>query len=295
MSADASEKETQVIAIPYSVANTSSGEECLRFDKLYVIVKASEFSKNQSSLDGSLSQKLSNIKLFNQHASEGCFVDNLGNFTSNKTSALLSEIPTDIEEEISEKNKKHITDKTGAVFFVKLPKYSSTYYFKIWGYGDKTDKLYGPFSRTVGVKPSEGVLSKTPYDDIEITNLRRFSQEHKNEILNPDPDPASYTSDLPINTLQFSYFVSLPESEKIYFQELPKRVISVSRKDKDGNFNPGLFLYGEDLITLYRQPEEEDFLRYLDIFSIPSVFFSQAAQSQLISDTVLTNDRDFFI
>lgn len=320
MSTDASKKETQVIAIPYSVANTSSGEECLRFDKLYVIVKASKFSENQSSLDGSLSQKLSNIKLFNQHASEGCFVDNLGNFTSNKTSVLLSEIPTDIEEKISEKNKKHITDKTGAVFFVKLPKYSSTYYFKIWGYGDKTDKLYGPFSRTVGVKPSEGVPSKTAYDDIEITTLRRFSQEHKNEILNPNPNLNSGTNDLSINTLQFSYFVSLPESEKIYFQELPKRFVRITKgqtKDQDSEnselvernltcedmtfFNsPGLFLYGEDLITLYRQPQsgEQNPDRYLDIFSIPSILFAKATQDQLnvnddngVGEFKLTNDR----
>ena len=320
MSTEASKKETQVIAIPYSVANTSSGEECLRFDKLYVIVKVSKFSENQSSLDGSLSQKLNNIKLFNQHASEGCFVDNLGNFTSNKTSVLLSEIPTDIEEEISEKNKKHITDKTGAVFFVKLPKYSSTYYFKIWGYGDKTDKLYGPFSRKVGVKPSEGVLSKTAYDDIEITTLRRFSQEHKNEILNPNPNLNSGTNDLSINTLQFSYFVSLPESEKIYFQELPKRFVRITKgqtedqdsedselvkrnltcKDMTFSNSPGLFLYGEDLITLYRQPQsgEQNPDRYLDIFSIPSILFAKATQDQLnvnddngVGEFKLTNDR----
>ena len=47
MSTDASKKKLASNRNTHSVA-IFSGEECLRFDKLYVIVKASEFLENQS-------------------------------------------------------------------------------------------------------------------------------------------------------------------------------------------------------------------------------------------------------
>ena len=258
------------IKLEYTRTNDSSGNACLKYDEVYVIVKAgSEFEENSNV--NAPTEIIARLAQFNNHSAQGCFVDNQGNFTSSKVTALS--------------NDENEDEGDSATLSISIPDRPIKYYLSIWGYGRSNNRLYGPFFHEIDNSSSS--KGKTPYEDIKVTNLRRYSSEYSREILYENTD-----AELDINTLQFSYFVALPESEKIYFQELPKRICIVYKKG-----TPVLYLYGEDLITLYKHTEEQmsksEKGQYLDILSIPYIFFSPLIKKQFDEgdDRKLTNDE----
>lgn len=265
------------IKLEYTRTNNSSGNACLKYDEVYVIVKAgSEFEENSNV--NAPTETIARLAQFNNHSAQGCFVDNQGNFTSSKVTALS--------------NDENEDEGDSAILSISIPDRPIKYYLSIWGYGRSNNMLYGPFFHEIDNSSSSN--GKTPYEDIKVTNLRRYSSEYSREILYENTD-----EELDINTLQFSYFVALPESEKIYFQELPKRICIVYK-----NGTPVLYLYGEDLITLYKHTEEQmsesEKGQYLDILSIPYIFFSPLINKQfdkgarkLTNDETLINTGDY--
>ena len=293
------DKAEKKIKLEYTRTNNSSGNVCLKYDEVYVIVKAGSKFEENSNVNAP-TETIARLAQFNDHSEQGCFVDNQGNFTSSKVTALSNDESEQDTKDAALSNDESENEDDSAILRIFIPDRPIRYYLSIWGYGRSNNRLYGPFFHEIDNSSSN--RGKTPYADIKVTNLRRYSSEYSREILY---DKQNKDSD--INTLQFSYFVALPESEKIYFQELPKRICIVYKKG-----TPVLYLYGEDLITLYKHTEEQmsesdtgeqipkpEEGPYLDILSIPYIFFSPLINKQFEENArneenarKLTNDEN---
>lgn len=94
-------------------------------------------------------------------------------------------------------------------------------------------------------------------------------------------------------TNSFYYFVNLPENERIYFNTIPKRLIKLGLKKQNANSSDNfLYIYNEDLMSFYDGSRNE----FLEIFSIPSIFFSfplkkQIDEAKAARKKYITNDR----
>ena len=94
-------------------------------------------------------------------------------------------------------------------------------------------------------------------------------------------------------TNSFYYFVNLPENERIYFNTIPKRLIKLGLKKQNANSSDNfLYIYNEDLMSFYDGSRNE----FLEIFSIPSIFFSfplkkQIDEANAAGKRYITNDR----
>lgn len=94
-------------------------------------------------------------------------------------------------------------------------------------------------------------------------------------------------------TNSFYYFVNLPENERIYFNTIPKRLIKLGLKKQNANSSDDfLYIYNEDLMSFYDGSRNE----FLEIFSIPSIFFSfplkkQIDEAKAARKKYITNDR----
>lgn len=263
----------------------------ISYEEVYVLVKeGSAFSKQGTDLK---------IFEFNKNAEEGCFIDNRGKMVDSKTSAKISleedeELPTEASLTINNSTQEEVvinesTLNEGALFSFKPP-YSGVYHFNIWFYEKLTNTLIGPYSfeREITLKEGENVIHN-PYKKIEVSNLSPF-EEGSYDFTN------AQLKESPINS--FKYSVSLPQSSKIYLPKLPKRLVTVSFKvENEGgqeNEPPFLWIYNEDLISLYKEAQEGEEASYLDSFGIPFVFFSSSFKVNIKDSTeYITNDNIF--
>ena len=263
----------------------------ISYEEVYVLVKeGSEFSKQGTDLK---------IFEFNKNAEEGCFIDNRGKMVDSKTSAKISleedeELPTKASLTTNNSTQEGVvinesTLNEGALFSFRPP-YSGVYHFNIWFYEKLTNTLIGPYSfeREITLKEGEDVIHN-PYKKIEVSNLSPF-EEGSYDFTN------AQLKESPINS--FKYSVSLPQSSKIYLPKLPKRLVTVSFKvDNEGgqeNESPFLWIYNEDLISLYKEGQEGEEASYLDSFGIPFIFFSSSFKINIKdSAEYITNDNIF--